>query len=204
MFGKTYFIIRFVTVLAFSLAVAVEVSGQTQKKLEADTVGFQPQIVRGQSGDVKVYGKNLLLQSAEVNPSDGVKVTGIKESSPDPRYPATQEKDVRNWTINVSTSPNAQPGERSLILRSSEGHMKSESIRIVSHKPKISDLRVLATEATNVKVNIELAVFDEAGDITPAKKPSYTLWLKCGGSGIFSSSTVAEVTLKNKKSSTVQ
>jgi hypothetical protein len=201
MFAISNLVKSFLFALLLLPAVAVNSTGQQQKALEADVLGSRPQVVRGQTAEIKVYGKKLTLQSAEVNPPGGVKVMGINESTPDPRYAATQDKNVKNWTISLSASPDAQLGERSLVLRSAEGRSKAETIRIVSHTPKISDLKITSTDGKNVEVNFEIAVFDEAGDITAEKIPSYMWLLRCGKHVIIMYGSAKQVIVKDAKNS---
>lgn len=194
----------FTTTIFTLLQLLALTSTATQKTIDAEFIGYKPQIVIGESAEFKVYAENLTIQSAEVSPPEGITIQDIKEIGPDPKYAATQKKGVKTWAIRISADLSAKPGERSITLVSPKGRSKPQTIRVTSHVPKISDLKVISTSSTNVEIDVEFAAFDETGDIKPDELPSYLVMLQCGQNGLFIASTAKKVTLTDKRNSIVQ
>ncbi len=152
-------------------------------KIKFDLSHYMPQIVRGQSGEIKAFGKNLNLQSVEISPPEGISIQKIVEIAADPEDKRQVEKGVRVWSIKLGAENSAAPGERSLTLVTPVGRSDPRTFKVTTHLPVISDLKVLSASADGV-LEIELSVFDEAADITPENAPSETYVLRCGNNVI--------------------
>jgi hypothetical protein len=144
-----------------------------------DLSNYRPQIVRRQSGEIKAFGKNLNLQSVEIAPPEGISVQQIQEIAADPEDKRQTEKGVRVWSIHLGTDGSAALGDHSLVLITPAGRSDPRTFQLTTHLPLISGLKVLSASSDGV-VEIELSVFDEAGDITPEKSPSPNYTLRCG------------------------
>ena len=144
-----------------------------------DLSNYKPQIVRGQSGEIKAFGKNLNLQLVEISPPEGVSVQKIQEIAADVEDRRQTGKGVRVWSIQLATENSAALGEHSLVLVTPAGRSDPRTFQITTHLPVISDLKVLSA-STDGTVEIELAVFDEAADITLENSPSQSYVLRCG------------------------
>ena len=174
---------------------------QKGKKIDAMLAGYKPQVLVGQSTELKAFGKNLILQSVEINPSDGISVRDIKETTPDPNNRRQQEKGTKVWSFTILVEKTAQSGERSVVLVTPEGHSEQEIIRIVTHIPIITGIEILSTESSSCKIEFTLSVFDEAGDL--GAKPDITVWVECGGAGFGSIKAAKSVVKKDAINSTV-
>ena len=71
---------------------------------------FPAQVPRGQSTVLNVAfpGRDLVVQAAEISPSAGVTVSGIKR--------AADSQGVAWWEVTVDVAKDAAPGNRSLVL----------------------------------------------------------------------------------------
>ena len=144
--------------ISMSLAQAAGI-----KEKEINFADPFPQVVVGDSTELKVYGKDLKLLSVEITPPEGTTVSNIKETAPDPDHAGEQKAGVKVWTFKVSAHKGAQSGKRSLVLVSPKGHSEPQKIQYCTHTPKISDLTLLSASASSIKVQMLIA--DEAGDI---------------------------------------
>ncbi len=140
-------------------------SGLAQKGIDAKLSGYKPQVLRGQSTELKVFGKNLAVQSVEISPAEGILVREIKESVPDPNDKRQQKEGIKVWSFLVVVEKTSQPGERSVVIVTPQGRSEPQTIRLVTHIPVISDLKILSATPADCKVEFTFSVLDEVGDI---------------------------------------
>lgn len=111
-------------------------------------------------------------------PSDGVTAGEAKALDVKPEE---QSRGLKRWSVVVTVEASAAPGERKIALVTPQGRTKEETIRIASHLPQISNLKVRSKKPVNAEVVFSVDVFDEAGDIGPQTKVSAMLF--CGDAG---------------------
>jgi len=117
------------------------------------------------------------VQAAEVSPSTGVTVAGIKGSG------SGSEQNIGWWEIALDVAKDASPGDRSLVLVTRMGRRTAPTpITIPSHGPTISDLRVAPAQLSQPTVELQLAAADAAGDLGEA--PYVWFMADCGGEPI--------------------
>lgn len=157
-----------VIVLTLSLAI-LPATVQPQRRSQIDvqlamdtTVA---QVERGQRGEIKAFGKNLVVKSVEITPAEGVSVQEARETTPAADDRRQQEKGVRVWSVILVAAPTAQPGERSMVVVTADGPSTPQSIRVVTHIPRISELKVLLAQADGAQVQFMFSIYDDAGDV---------------------------------------
>jgi hypothetical protein len=94
-----------------SLARAAE-----KGKKDAALADSSAQVIVGGSSELKAFGKDLELLSVEIVPPEGVTVSDIKETAPDPEDARQREEGVKVWSVKVSADKGAQVGKRSIVL----------------------------------------------------------------------------------------
>ena len=84
-------------------------SGGAQQPVMIESV-FPAQAPRGQSTVLHVAfpGRDLIVQAAEIAPSSGVTVSGVKR--------AVDSQGIAWWEVTVDVARDAAPGPRSLVL----------------------------------------------------------------------------------------
>lgn len=181
MFGKLIYRAWIVSALLVGLCMTMSalIGADKGSPVKYDLANYKPQIVRGQSGEIKAFGQNLNLQLVEISPPEGISVQKIQEIAADVEDRRQTGKGVRVWSIQLATENSAALGEHSLVLVTPAGRSDPRTFQLTTHLPVISDLKVLSASADGT-VEIELSVFDEAGDITPEKSPSRSYVLRCG------------------------
>lgn len=125
---------------------------------------FRPtQVVRGQSTTITVVGKNLsAIDSVEITPPEGISVKNIREIQ---LSDSARKEGRRGWEIVLLADKAAQTGERSLVLVTPQGRWEPQTIRIPTHVPRISNLRVLSAQAAGARVKFSFALFDGGDDL---------------------------------------
>lgn len=173
-------------------------SGLAQKaeEIDAELSGYRPQVLRGQLTELKVFGKNLAVQSIEISPAEGVSVREIKESVLDPNDKRQQKRGVKVWSFAIVAEKTAQPGERSVVIVAPHGRSKPQTIRLVTHTPVISDLKILSAIPANCKVEFTFAVLDEIGDLD---KSRLFIWVFGGGAVFGTAGSPTEMSRKGAK-----
>ena len=117
-----------------------------------------------------------MVQSAEVSPSTGVTVSGIKGSG------SGSEQNIGWWEITLDVAKDAAPGDRSLVLVLRMARTAPITISIPTHGPAVSDLRVVPPQSNQAPVELQLAAADAAGDLGDEPYVWYTA--DCGGEPI--------------------
>ncbi|MGH9768977.1 MAG: hypothetical protein ACREAB_16225 [Blastocatellia bacterium] len=187
-----YRMIVFVVILAsicslshFGTAVR-ETRSQETDKVNIELSNYRPPIVRGMLNELKAVGKST-IQAVEITPSDGISIRGIKEGIPDPNNRKEQKREAgtKIWSVSIFVDKAAKAGERSLVLVTSEGRSKPETILVATHVPRISGLKILSAEQSDSRMKIELSVYDVAGDFGAESSINWHLY--CGGTGLLAS-----------------
>ena len=161
---------------------------------------YPSQVQRGEATEITVRGKHFdTIQSVEITPPEGISVREIKE-----------KQKGKAWTVVLVAGPDAQPGERSVVLVTPQGRPAAQAIRIPDNVPQIKEITVLSTKRSGGAVEFEANVLDEAGDLGP--NPYLTVVLLCrniyvlrpGSGPVYLSGTRADkVTEKDSKNSLV-
>lgn len=117
------------------------------------------------------------VQGAEVSPSAGVTVAGIKG------HGSGSEQNIGWWEITLEVANDAAPGDRSLVLvMRTAGRTAPVALAIPTHGPTISDLRVAPTQTNQPTVDLQLTAADPAGDL--GQSPYVWFMADCGGEPI--------------------
>jgi hypothetical protein len=154
----------------FSGAQQQQVKQPPQVRIE--TV-FPAQVPRGQSTVLNVAfpGRDLIVQAAEISPSAGVTVSGIKR--------AAESQGIAWWELTVDVARDAAPGNRSLVLVMPMGRTAPITVTIPSHVPNISDLRVVSAQANQPTLELQFAAADASADL--GDLPYVWFTTGCGG-----------------------
>ncbi|HSE50450.1 MAG TPA: hypothetical protein VLA96_14685 [Terriglobales bacterium] len=160
------------------------------------------QVVPGGTLRVVAYGDGLDIQSLEVTPAEGVTVGALKEQPPDPKSRAQSKPGVRAWAFDVAADKSAAPGERAVVAVTAQGRSYPRKVRVVTHEPVISELKVTSASA-NGEVGLRFAVVDSAGDISPKKPPSITAIMDCANYMLFTATEADKIVMKDKTHGTV-
>ena len=150
-----------VGVAVFSLLSVVSVLGQgaqpPQVRIETS---FPRHVARGQATviSVAILSRDV-VEAAEISPSTGVTVSGIKGSG------SQNEQAVGWWEITLDVAKDAAPGDRSLVLVMRMGRTVPIPISVPTHVPTISDLRIVPPQSNQPTVELRVAAADAAGDL---------------------------------------
>ena len=153
--GTRLLVVIGVTLLA-CLGPGTHTSEAQQVPIEAV---FPAQLPRGQTTVLNVAfpGRNTTVQTAEISPSSGVTVSGIKR--------AVESQGVSWWEVTVEVAKDAAPGHRSLALVMPMGRTLPTRVTIPSHVPGISDLRIVSAQSNQPTVELQFAADDESADL---------------------------------------
>jgi hypothetical protein len=157
-----------------SLLSVVSVLGQGAQRPQAIETVYPRHAARGQTTviNVAIVSKDE-VQSAEISPSTGVTVSGIKGSS------SETEQAIGWWEITLDVAKDAAPGDRSLVLVMRMGRTVPATISVPTHVPTISDLRIAPPQSNQPTVELQLAAADAAGDL--GDSPYVWFTAGCGG-----------------------
>ena len=136
---------------------------------------FPAQLPRGQVTVLNVAfpGRDLVVQAAEISPSAGVTVSGIKR--------AAESQGIAWWEVTVDVAKDAALGNRSLVLVMPMGRRTLPAqITIPTHVPSISDLRILSAQSNQPAVELQFAAADESADL--GDSPYVWFTIGCGES----------------------
>jgi hypothetical protein len=153
--GTRFFIVIGFTFLA-CLGLGVHFSEGQQIRIE----GFFPrQLPLGQATvvSVAVTGRDA-IQAAEISPSPGVKVSGIKLGQ--------NIQGALRWSeLTIDVAKDAAPGNRALVLQMPMGRTAPVTIMIPSHVPSISELRILSAQSNQPTFALQFAAVDGSADL---------------------------------------
>ena len=113
MFAARSMIVFGITLVA-CLGPGARFSG-AQQPVRIETV-YPRHVARGQTTVINVAIVSAdVVQAAEISPSTGVTVSGIKGSG------SETEQDIGWWEITLDVAKDAAPGDRSLVTRDADG-----------------------------------------------------------------------------------
>jgi hypothetical protein len=162
----------------FSLLSVVSVLGQGAQRPQVRIETVYPRhVARGQTTVINVaVPSREAVQAAEISPSAGVTVSGIKGSG------SETEQAIGWWEISLDVAKDAAPGDRSLVLVMPMGRSAPTTISVPTHLPSISDLKIVPPPANQPTFELLLAVADAAGDL--GDTPYVWFTAGCGGEPI--------------------
>jgi hypothetical protein len=160
--------------VSVSLLSVASVLGQGAPRPQAIETVYPRHAARGQTTviNVAIVSKDA-VQAAEISPSTGVTVSGIKGSS------SETEQAIGWWEITLDVAKDAAPGDRSLVLVMRMGRTVPATISVPTHVPTISDLRIAPPQSNQPTVELQLAAADTAGDL--GDSPYVWFTAGCGG-----------------------
>ena len=191
-----YFATRSFTVIGFtllaSLGPGVRLSEAQQIRIEGI---FPRQLPRGQATLINVAVPSRdSIQAAEISPSAGVRVSGIKRGE--------NFQGALTWSeVSIDVAENAAPGDRTLIFVMPMGRTTPVTITIPSHVPSISELRVLSAQSSPPALEFQVAAVDVSADL--GDSPYVWFMIGCGGD-IHPGVVHGRVTLRNKNDGVVR
>lgn len=163
---------RFAIVIGFTFLACLGPGAHVSDAQVTIESVFPAQLPRGQSTVLNVAfpGRDLIVQSAEISPSAGVTVSGIKR--------AVESQGVAWWEVTVEVAKDAALGNRSLVLVMPTGRTLPARITIPSHVPSISDLKMVAAQTNQSTVELQFAALDESADL--GDSPYVWFTIGCG------------------------
>ena len=164
--------------ISFVLLSVDSVLGQGAPRPQVKVETLYPRYAaRGQTTVINVAIPSPdMVQGAEVSPSTGVTVSGIKGSG------SGSEQNIGWWEITLDVAKDAEPGDRSLVLVMPRGRTAPITIAVSTHAPAISDLRIGPSQSNQPTVELRLAAADAAGDL--GDSPYVWFTADCGGDPI--------------------
>src|SRR5215471_5468632 len=133
---------------------------------------FPRQLPRGQETIVNVaIQSQQAIQSVEISPSAGVKVSSIKVGE--------SFQGAYTWSeLHIAVAADAAPGKRVMVIALPTGRTSPISITIPDHVPIISDLRVVRPQSAGTPLELQLAAVDSSADI--GQSPYVWFMITCG------------------------
>jgi hypothetical protein len=111
------------------------------------------------------------IQTVEVSPSAGVKVSGIKVGE--------NFQGAYTWSeLHFAIAADAAPGQRTLALLLPAGRTTPVTINIPGHVPVISELRVIPVQSNPPGLDVQFSAADPEADLGDA--PYVWFMLNCG------------------------
>ena len=164
--------------VAFAFVPSVFVIAQGAQEQQYRVEGLYPRYApRGQITVINLAVPSPdAVQRAELLPSTGVTVSGIKGSG------SGSEQNVGWWEITLDVAKDAAPGDRSLVLLLPRGRTLPVNISVSTHAPLISDLRVTPAPSSQPAAELQFTVADTAADV--GDSPYVWFTADCGGDPI--------------------
>mgnify|MGYP001451693386 CR=1 FL=1 len=127
------------------------------------------QVPRGQTTVLNVAfpGRDVIVQAAEISPSAGITVSGVKR--------AAESQGVAWWEVTVEVANDAAPGNRSLVLVMPMGRTLPATVMVPTHVPSISELRVVQGQSSQPTLELQFAAADESADLGEAPYVWFTI-----------------------------
>jgi len=98
------------------------------------------------------------IQAAEISPSPGVKVSGIKMGQ--------NIQGTLVWSeLTIDVANDAAPGDRALVLLTPTSRTAPVTITIPRHVPRISELRILSAQSNQPTLELQFAAVDGSADL---------------------------------------
>jgi hypothetical protein len=149
-------------VIGVSVALLPVIPVRAQGAQVAVETVYPRHAARGQTTVINVaLPRGQVVQAAELTPSTGVKVAGIKGSA------GETEQAIGWWEITLDVAKDAVPGDRSLVLVMAKARSAPTTISVPTHVPSISDLRVVPARTDQPTFDVQLAAADTARDLGP-------------------------------------
>jgi hypothetical protein len=162
--------------VALLSVVPVFAQGAQPPQVAVETV-YPRHAARGQTTVINIaVPRGQVVKGAEISPSTGVKVAGIKGTA------GETEQAIGWWEITLDVAKDAPPGDRSLVLVMAKGRAAPATISVPTHVPTISDLRIVPPQTNQATFDVQLAAADTANDLGPAPYVWFTA--DCGGEPI--------------------
>jgi len=172
-----YFGTRSCMIIGFTLLVYLGpgVNSSEAQQIRIEGV-FPRQLPRGQATVINVAVPSRdAIQSAEISPSTGVKVSGIK--------PGRNFQGALTWSeLTIDVAKDAAPGDRTLAILLPTGPTVPVTITIPSHVPSISELRVLPAQSNQPTLELQFAAVDGSADL--GDSPYVWFMIGCGGESV--------------------
>jgi hypothetical protein len=167
-------LVRAIVGVAVSLLSVASVLGQGAPRPQAIETVYPRHAARGQTTviNVAIVSRDE-VQAAEISPSAGVTVSGIKGSG------SGTEQAVGWWEITLDVAKDAAPGDRTLVLVMRMGRTVPVTLSVPTHVPTISDLMIVPPQSNQPTVELRLAAADAAADLGDAPYVWFTAG--CGG-----------------------
>src|SRR5262249_55949555 len=106
----------------------------------------------------------------EISPSEGVKISGIKQGS--------SFQGANTWSeISIGVAPDAATGDRTMILVLPMGRAGPVTLTIPNHVPNISGLRVIS-QPSNQPLELQFSAADTSADL--GDSPYVWFMFHCG------------------------
>jgi hypothetical protein len=164
--------------VSVSLLSVVSARGQAapQRQVTVETV-YPRHVAPGRTTvlNVAVPGQDR-VQAAEISPSAGVTVSGIKGNG------SETEQAIGWWEITLDVAKDAAPGDRTMVLVMRMSRTVPITITVPTHAPTISDLKTVPPQSNQPTVELLLAAADAAGDL--GDSPYVWFAAGCGGEPI--------------------
>src|SRR5437867_7187373 len=168
-----YFGTRSCMIIGFTLLVYLGpgVNSSEAQQIRIEGV-FPRQLPRGQATVINVAVPSRdAIQSAEISPSAGVKMSGIK--------PGRNFQGALTWSeLTIDVAKDAAPGDRTLAVLLPTGPTVPVTITIPSHVPSISELRVLPAQSNQPTLELQFAAVDGSADL--GDSPYVWFMIGCG------------------------
>jgi hypothetical protein len=134
---------------------------------------FPRQLPLGQATVISVAVPSRdAIQAAEISPSPGVKVSGIK--------PGQNIQGALTWSeLTIDVANDAAPGDRALVLLMPMGRTAPVTLMIPSHVPRISELRILSAQSNQSTLELQFAAVDASDDL--GDSPYVWFMIGCDG-----------------------
>jgi hypothetical protein len=139
--------------IAFSvIAVAWANGAQAQQPLRVEGI-YPRQLPIGQTTVLSLVIPSVDDIQAEISPAQDVTVAKVTRGD-------NFQGSHTWWAIDVAVAKNAAAGDRTLTLRLPGGRSTSTSVRIPSHAPRISNLRVIGAAQHAAALDVEITAAD--------------------------------------------
>ena len=152
---------RFLIHAAAAVGITLLPTGRTPLQAQQIRIEgvFPRQLPRGQATLINVAVPNRdAIQTAEIVPSGGVKVTSIKQGQ--------NFQGALTWSeLTIDVAPEAETGDRTLVLVLPMGRTAPVTIMIPKHVPRISDLRVLSAQSNPPAFEVQFSAVDALADL---------------------------------------
>ena len=165
---RSFRVVLFIWIVCLGLGVSL--SQAQQIKIEGV---FPRQLPRGQATLINVAVPSRdAIQAAEILPSAGVKISGIKLGQ--------NFQGALTWSeLTIDVAPEAAPGDRTLVLVLPAGRTAPVTMMIPTHVPGISELGVVSRQSDPSTLDVQFSAVDTSADL--GGSPYVWFMFRCGG-----------------------